>query len=81
MTPDSVSWNVTLWSKICPVVTAKSLDSSVNHKVQVELNSHADTSVLGFNIPVVQNHECCVDMSLVMTVNLDIKLLLLWMLL
>ncbi len=52
---------VTLKSTICPIVTVKSLDSSLNSKIQVELDSHTDTSVVGSNVLVVHNHECYVD--------------------
>ncbi len=52
---------VTLQSNICPIVTVKSLDSSLNSKIQVELNSHADTIVVGSNVLVVHNHECYID--------------------
>ncbi len=50
-----------LWSTVCPIVTVKSLDNLVNHKIQVELNSYADTSVVGSNVLVVHDHECNVD--------------------
>ncbi len=67
-------------SRICPIVTVKSLDSSLNTNIQVELNSHADTSVVGSNVLVVHNHEQYVDF-MVMIANLDTKMLLLWTLL
>ena len=46
---------------ICPIVTVKSLDSSHNPKIQVELDSHADTSVVGSNVLIVHDHERYVD--------------------
>ncbi len=49
------------WSNICPIVTVKSLDSSLNTNIQVELDSHADTSVIGSNVLVVHDHEQYVD--------------------
>ncbi len=49
------------WSNICPIVTVKSLDSSLNTNIQVELVSHADTSVVGSNVLVVYDHERYVD--------------------
>ncbi len=49
---------VTLQSNLCPIVTVKSLDSSLKSKIQVELDSHTDTSVLGSNVLVVHNYEC-----------------------
>ncbi len=52
---------LTLWSNICPIVTVKSLDSSLNSEVQVELDSQADTSVAGSNVLVVHDHECYVN--------------------
>ncbi len=48
-------------SNICPIITVKSLDCSLNSKIQVELNSHIDTSVVGSNILVVHDHKCYVD--------------------
>ncbi len=53
--------HVTLQSNICPIVTVKSLDDSINYKIQVELDSHADTSVVGSNLLVVHDHERYVD--------------------
>ncbi len=47
--------------EMCPIMTVKLLDSLVNHKIQVELDSHADTSVVGSNVLVVHDHECYVD--------------------
>ncbi len=52
---------INLWGNICPIVTVKLLDSSVNHKIQVELDSHADTSIVGSNVLVVHGHEYSVD--------------------
>ena len=49
------------WSNICPIVTVKSLDSSLNTNIKVELDSHADTSVVGSNVLVVHDHERYVD--------------------
>ncbi len=49
------------WSNICPIVTVKSLDSSLNTNIQVELDSHADISVVGSNVLVVHDHEWYVD--------------------
>ncbi len=39
-------------------MTVKSLDSSINHKIQVELDSHADTGVVVSNVMVLHDHEC-----------------------
>ncbi len=47
---------ITSSSNICPIATVKSLDSSYNSKIQVELDSHVDTSVVGSDILVVHNH-------------------------
>ncbi len=33
----------------------------VNHKIQVELNSHAETSVVGSNVLDIPDHESYVD--------------------
>ena len=46
---------------MCPVITVKSLGSAVNDKIHVELDSHADTSVVGSNVLVVHDHERYVD--------------------
>ncbi len=51
-----------MFQNICPIVTVKSLDSSLNSKIQVELDSYADTSVVGSNVLVVHDHECYVDL-------------------
>ncbi len=48
---------INLWHHICPIVTVKSLDSSINHKIQGELDLHADTSVVGPNVLLVHDHE------------------------
>lgn len=42
---------------------------------------HAETSVVGSNVLVIHDHNDHVDMSMDMIVNLDIRILLLWMLL
>ncbi len=68
------------WSNIRPIVTVKSLDSSLNTNIQVEFDSHADTSVVGSNVLVLHDHEQYVDVFGYI-VNLGIKMLLLWMLL
>ncbi len=68
------------WSNICPIVTVKSLDSSLNANIQIELNSHADTSVVGSNVLVVHNHEWYVDVYGYDSKSRH-KILLLWMLL
>ncbi len=52
---------VNLKSTICPIVTVKSFDSYVNHKIHVELHFHADTSVAGSYVLVMHNHECYID--------------------
>ncbi len=39
----------------------KSLESSLNSKIQVELDSHIDTSVVSSNVLIVHGHECYVD--------------------
>ncbi len=52
---------ITLQSNICPIVTVKSFGSSIDCKTQVELNSHADTSLVGFNILVVHYHDLYVE--------------------
>ncbi len=59
---------ITFWSNICPIVTVKYLDSSLNSKKKVELNSHAETSVVGSNILVVHDHE-----SYVVVIGYDSK--------
>ncbi len=41
---------IKLWSKICPIVSVKSLDSSINSKILVALDSHADTTEVGSNV-------------------------------
>ncbi len=79
MTSEYVCWCINLQSNICPIVTEKSLYSSVNNKIQVELNSRADTIVVGSHVLVVHNHECYIDV-MVMIVNLGIKISLLLML-
>ncbi len=49
---------VILW----PVQTVKSICNQSNYnKISVELNSHADTCVVGSNVLVVHNHEHFVD--------------------
>ncbi len=50
-----------LWSNICPIVAVKSLDSSINHKIQVEIDLHVDTTVVGSNVLVVHDHERYID--------------------
>ncbi len=57
---DSVCWVYHLFY-ICPIVIVKSLKSSLNSKISAELNSHADTSVVGSNKLVVHNHEHYID--------------------
>ncbi len=52
---------VTSCSNICPVVAVKSRDSSFNHKICVDLNSHADASDVGSNVLVVHDHEHYID--------------------
>ncbi len=52
---------IDLLCNICPIVTVKSLDSSLNTNIQVELDSHADTSVVGSNVLIVHDHEGYVD--------------------
>ncbi len=37
------------------------MDSSLNSKIKVELDSNADTSVVGSNVLVVHDHECHID--------------------
>ncbi len=53
--------HVTSDSSICHIVTVKLLDSSHNLKIQAELNSHSDTSVVGSNILGLHYHEHYVD--------------------
>lgn len=45
----------------CPIVTVRSLDSSLNSKIQVELDSHAGTSAVGSNVLVVHDHKCYIE--------------------
>ncbi len=52
---------VNLWSNICPIVTVKLLEGPINHKIWVELDSHADTSAVGSNVLVIHNQECYLD--------------------
>ncbi len=47
---------------IYPIVTVKSL-GFLNSKIQVELNSHPDSSVVGSNVLVIHDHERYIDVS------------------
>ncbi len=44
-----------------PIVTDKSFKGSHKYNIHAELDYHADTSVVGFNVLVVHNHEHFVD--------------------
>ena len=46
---------------MCPIVTVKSVNSSSKDKLRVELDSHADTTVVGSNVLIVHDHERFVD--------------------
>ncbi len=46
---------------MCPVITVKSLGSPTKDDICVELDSHADTSVLGSNVLVAHDHEFYID--------------------
>ncbi len=47
---------------VAPVQTVKSNCSQTNfNEISVELDSHADTCLVGSNVLAVHNHECFVD--------------------
>ncbi len=48
-------------SSMCPLVIVKSLDRSLNSNIQVELDSHDDTSIVSSNVLVIHNHEHYLD--------------------
>ncbi len=48
-------------SYVCPVITVKSLGSPTKDDICVELDLHADTSVLGSNVLVAHDHEFYID--------------------
>ncbi len=52
---------ITSCSSICPIVTVKSLDISINPKIQVELNLHAETCVVGATLLLVHDHAHFID--------------------
>ncbi len=45
-------------TNLFPIVT---VESSLNPKIQVDLDSHTDTSVVGSKVLVVHDHECYID--------------------
>ncbi len=47
---------------VAPVQTVKPTTRQSNHsRISVELDSHADTCVVGSNVLVIHNHECFVN--------------------